>query len=63
MTVFVFILAVVLPNGQMDIKHTFLPACPEKEKVEAFMEEKVKSGEVVKWAGTCSPIKPNSTEA
>lgn len=62
MTIYVFIIAIVLPSGMMDIKHTLLPACPERAKVEEFMNEKVTSGEIVKWAGTCSPLKENTTE-
>lgn len=62
MTIYVFIIAVVLPNGMMDIKHTLVPECPSKEAVETFMNEKVKSGEVTKWAGTCAPLKENTTE-
>lgn len=63
MTIYVFIIAILLPNGKMDIKHTLLPECPDKVKVEEFLNEKVKSGEIIKWAGTCSPLKPNATEA
>lgn len=62
MTIYVFILAVVLPNGMMDIKHTLLPECPSKEAVESVMDEKVKAGEVTKWAGTCAPLRENTTE-
>lgn len=63
MSVYIFIIAILLPDGKMDIKHTFLPQCPDKVQVETFLNEKVKSGEIVKWAGTCSPLKPNATEA
>ena len=62
MTVVIFIIAIVLPDGHMDIKHSLLPECPAKEKVEAFMAEKVASGEIIKWAGTCTPLKENVTE-
>jgi len=62
MTLYIFILAVVLPNGMMEIKHSVLPECPEKPQVQEFMNKRMESGEIIKWAGTCAPFKQDSAE-
>lgn len=56
MKAFIFILVFVFPDGQMDIKHTIVPACPTKEKVTETMKPLVESKQVLLWGGSCTPV-------
>lgn len=55
---FLFIIAIVLPTGEMDIKHTIVPECPTKEQVSKVMQPMKEAGDIVAWGGTCSPLIP-----
>lgn len=54
--IFIFIIAIILPNGEMQIKHTLVPECPTKEEVMKIMKPLKDNGEVAAWGGTCSPL-------
>lgn len=54
--VFIFILAVVLPTGEVRISKQAVSECPSNEIVEEFMSTKVASKEILAWGGSCGPI-------
>lgn len=56
--VFVFIIAIVMPSGEMQISHTLVPKCPTQEEVSAIMKPKKESGEIAMWGGSCAPLVP-----
>lgn len=60
MKVFIFILAVVMPNGEIKIAKEFLAECPPNAVVEEIMKPKVESKEILAWGGTCGPL-PETT--
>lgn len=56
MNAFIFILAFVMGDGTMRINHVIIPECPTQEEVSKFMGEKMSSGEIKAWGGTCTPL-------
>lgn len=56
MNAVIFILAIVLPNGDVGIKYSILSECPDKSAVEELMNTKVKNKEILTWGGTCQPF-------
>lgn len=60
MKMFILILAVVMPNGEVRIAKEFVAECPADEVVVAVMRPKVESKEILAWGGTCGPI-PETT--
>ncbi len=56
--VFILIITLILPSGKIDINHTLVPICPEKEKIVTMMEEMVTRKEILGWGGTCTPLIP-----
>lgn len=54
MTAYIFILAMVMGDGSFKVNHVIIPECPSQQEVTQFMEEKVKSGEVKQWGGSCT---------
>lgn len=59
---FLLIIAIVLPTGEIQVSHTFVPKCPTKEEVFAVMQPMKERGEISGWGGNCSPMTPK-TEA
>jgi len=55
---YLFIIAIVLSTGEMQIKHTIVPECPSKEEVSKVMKPMMESGEIKIWGGTCEPLVP-----
>lgn len=56
MSAYIFIIAALLSDGSFKINHVIVPQCPDQTEVSQFMEEKVKSGEIKAWGGTCTPL-------
>lgn len=59
---FIFIIAIVLPTGEVQVKHTFVPKCPTQEEVVAVMKPMKDRGEIIAWGGNCTSMTPK-TEA
>lgn len=57
-TFYIFIIAVVLPSGEIQVKHTFVPKCPTQEEVVAVMKPMKERGEIIGWGGSCSSMTP-----
>jgi hypothetical protein len=53
---FVFILAVILPNGEVKVDSSILDQCPEKTLFTAQMEDKRIHREIVNWQARCYRI-------
>jgi predicted PolB exonuclease-like 3'-5' exonuclease len=51
--IYIFVVAALLPNGEMKFLRMEVFQCPEKEVVEKVFEEKIKNNEIVAWGGTC----------
>ena len=51
--IYIFIVAALLPTGEMKFLRMEVPQCPEKEVVAKIFEEKIKKNEIVAWGGTC----------
>ena len=56
--IFILILAIVLPNGEIQVKHTLVPSCPTQEEFSKVMKPLKDSGEIIGWGGECSPLQP-----
>lgn len=56
--IFVFIIAIVLPTGQIQVKHTLVPECPTQEEVAKVLGPMKEKGEILGWGGDCSPLMP-----
>jgi hypothetical protein len=54
--IFIFIIAIVLPNGQIQVKHTLVPECPTQEEVVKVLGPMKEKGEILGWGGDCSPL-------
>ena len=61
-TFYIFIIAVVLPSGEIQVKHTLVPKCPTQAEVSAVLQPMKEKGEIIGWGGTGSPMTPK-TEA
>ena len=55
---YIFIIAVMLPTGEIQVKHTFVPECPTQEQVVAVMKPIKDRGEILAWGGSCSAMTP-----
>lgn len=55
---YIFIIAFVLPTGEMQINHTIVPKCPAQEEVVKVMKPMKDSGEILAWGGSCAPLIP-----
>ena len=56
--IFILILAIVLPNGEIQVKHTLVPSCPTQEEFSKVMKPMKDAGEIIGWGGDCSPLQP-----
>lgn len=56
--IFLLIIAIVLPTGEVDVKHTIVPECPTKEEVVAIMKPMRDAGDIIAWGGNCTPLVP-----
>lgn len=56
--IYIFILAAMLPSGEMKFVRMEVPACPDEAAVNQIMEEKIKRREIIGWGGTCF-VAPN----
>jgi hypothetical protein len=50
---FVFILAILLPSGELEVGSRVLDKCPDKALFTAQMETKRIHGEILNWRGRC----------
>lgn len=51
--IYIFVVAALLPTGEMKFLRMEVPQCPDKEVVEKVFEEKIAKREIVAWGGTC----------
>lgn len=56
--IFIFIIAIVLPSGQVKVSHTLVPKCPTQEEVSAVMTPQKERGEILAWGGSCNYLLP-----
>lgn len=56
--IFIFIIAIVLPTGEIQVKHTLVPSCPTQEEVSKVMKPMKDAGEIIGWGGDCSLLTP-----
>lgn len=55
---YILIIAIVLPTGQVQVAHEFVPKCPTAEEIKAVVLPMKEKGEILAWGGTCSPMIP-----
>jgi hypothetical protein len=60
MKVFLLILAIVMPNGEVKIAKEIVASCPTDAEVVSVMRPKVEKKEILAWGGTCGPL-PQAT--
>jgi len=53
---FIFILAVILPNGEVKVDSSILDQCPEKTLFTAQMEDKRIHRDILDWQARCYRI-------
>lgn len=51
-----FILLVILPDGQIDVKAGVVDKCPPSELLTAQMETKKIHNEILGWTGACITV-------
>lgn len=56
MKTFLFILAMVSPQGEFSIFSQAVKQCPSQELIASVMDEKVKKGDIILWGGQCEPL-------
>ena len=57
MKTFVFIILMVMPNGQPNLQSHMVEACPDPKKIEILFNEMMKLREIIDWGGTCIEFK------
>ena len=57
MSKFIFLIFVMLPNGQLDTRTEILPHCPNPSMIEVIMQDKVQKGIILEWGATCNEVK------
>ena len=55
---FIFIIAMVMPDGKVEVHHTLVPKCPTKEEVSKTMSPLKERGEILAWGGSCNYLFP-----
>lgn len=55
---YLFIIAIVFPSGEVQVKHTIVPECPTQAEVVAVMKPMKDKGEIIAWGGNCSSLVP-----
>lgn len=55
---YLFIIAIVLPTGEVQVNHTIVPECPTQEQVIAVMKPMKDAGDIIAWGGNCSSLVP-----
>ena len=55
---YLFIIAIVFPSGEVQVKHTIVPECPTQAEVVAVMKPMKDAGEIAGWGGSCSSLIP-----
>jgi len=53
MKTFVLFVAIILPNGELEINHKVVDECPTDGFFEAAMETKKIHGEFISWSAAC----------
>jgi len=54
---FVFVLLMILPDGQTKMKTELVERCPPKAGVEQIFNEAKREGHILDWAATCVTYK------
>jgi len=57
MKVFVFVLVMILPDGQTKMKSEVVLQCPPKEGVEEIFNQAKQGGHIIDWGATCITYK------
>ena len=52
-TIYAFVMAALLPNGQLIMDEEYVSSCPDKVAVNERMQKLVDAGEIVKWNAIC----------
>lgn len=53
----IFLIFVMLPNGQLDTKTEVLANCPNPAMIQVIMQDKVQKGLILEWGATCNEVK------
>jgi hypothetical protein len=56
--IFILIIAIVLPDGEIKVNHTLVPSCPTQEEIVKVLKPMKENGEIIGWGGNCSPLTP-----
>jgi len=56
---FVFILFVLMPSGELDVKSDVVATCPDKDVIEVTMNASQASGEILGWTAACITVDKN----
>lgn len=60
--IFVFVIALVANNGQMEMKGYYVNECPNETAFTAQMEERRTQGEFKDWHALCVAQKPSGQD-
>ena len=52
----IFLIFVMLPNGNLDTKTEILASCPNPAMIQVIMEDKVQKGLILEWGATCNQV-------
>lgn len=56
MEVILFVLAIILPTGELDMSVMEVKACPDKGAFFSAMEEAKGKGEIIDWNANCVTV-------
>jgi len=54
--VLVFMMVVILPNGDVSIDARPVQSCPDKAEVNRVMDAQIHSGDILSWQAACDMI-------
>jgi hypothetical protein len=56
MNLLVFMMVVILPNGDVSIDARPVKSCPDKAEVNRVMDAQIHSGDILSWQAACDMI-------
>lgn len=53
---YLFIMALVMPDGEITVAHSFVNSCPSVEEVTKELQPLKDKGDILGWGGKCERI-------
>ena len=56
MKVLVFLVIVIMPNGDYEVTSNIVQTCPDKAKVNRVMDAQIANGDILSWQALCEML-------